>query len=279
MQPARSCIWLGTDPRKQFWELPESSEDVFSLFSPADIRRTRDTALENLETLVLAVTSRLFILRHHPSFPDPEFAPERDALNCIRILTRILPYLYEAEQLQAWEDKFFWGTRRKRTRQASLANEVLFDGTQDATALPQGPRDEFEEVKPLAEELIDTLIDLLFYADFTLPRAANGKSKVSYAIWQSGVGCNTAVGTSKEFESNRCEILRLLLTLTSKSMYLSANLLPVQGVKAITYIATCPDKQVVLSTLCSLLNTVSLSIHSSWKICSVRQHAETISRP
>jgi hypothetical protein len=40
-------------------------------------------------------------------------------------------------------------------------------------------------------------------------------------------------------------------------MYMSANLLPVQGVKAITYITTCPDKQVVLSVLCSLLNTVS----------------------
>lgn len=36
----------------------------------------------------------------------------------------------------------------------------------------------------------------------------------------------------------------------------AAGLLPVQGVKAITYIATCPDKQVVLTLLCSLLNTV-----------------------
>ena len=40
-------------------------------------------------------------------------------------------------------------------------------------------------------------------------------------------------------------------------MYMSASLLPVQGVKAITYISACPDKQVVLSVLCSLLNTVS----------------------
>jgi hypothetical protein len=111
-------------------------------------------------------------------------------------------------------------------------------------------------VKPLAEELIDTLIDMLFFADFTLPKPQNTKNKVTYAIWQSGVGCNTSVGTTKEFESNRTEILRLLLTLTSQSMYMSANLLPVQGVKAISYIVTCPDKQVVLSTLCSLLNTV-----------------------
>jgi High-temperature-induced dauer-formation protein len=112
----------------------------------------------------------------------------------------------------------------------------------------------------LAEELIDTLIDLLFFADFTLPRPQNTKNKVTYAIWQSGVGCNTSVGTTKEFESNRTEILRLLLTLTSQSMYMSANLLPVQGVKAISYIVTCPDKQVVLSTLCSLLNTVRAKI-------------------
>lgn len=119
---------------------------------------------------------------------------------------------------------------------------------------------EFEEVKPLAEELIDTLFDFLFFADFTLPKPQNSKNKVSYAIWQSGVGCNTPVGTSKEFENNRTEILRLLLTLTSQSMYMSANLLPVQGVKSITYIATCPDKQVVLSVLCSLLNTVGYNI-------------------
>lgn len=98
---------------------------------------------------------------------------------------------------------------------------------------------------------------MLFFADFTLPNPPNTKNKVTYAIWQSGVGCNTSIGTSKEFENNRTEILRLLLTLTSQSMYMSANMLPVKGVKAISYIVTCPDKQVVLSVLCSLLNTVS----------------------
>lgn len=193
-------------------------------------------------------------MRHHPSFPDLEIAPERDALNCIRVLTRILPYLYETDRLQQWEDQFFWAARRKRTRQATLQSEVLFDDQENEHR--QVPEQRFEDAKPLAEELIDTLIDMLFFAEFTIPRSATGKNKVSYAIWQSGVGCNTAIGTTKEFESNRSEILRLLLTLTSKSMYMTASLLPVLGVKAITYIATCPDKQVVLSVLCSLLNTV-----------------------
>ncbi|KAF3064150.1 Protein HID1 [Daldinia childiae] len=256
--PADDPYWTS------FWELPESSEDIFSLFAPADIRRTRDRAIENLETLILAVTSRLFILRHHPSFPDPEFAPERDALNCIRILTRVLPYLYEVDHLQGWEDKFFWGTRRKRTRRATIANEVLFDEAEEE-AKPL-PADEFEEAKPLAEELIDTLIDLLFFSDLTVPKQPHGKPKVTYAIWQSGVGCNTAVPTTKEYESNRGEILRLLLTLAGQSMYMSPSILPTRGARSLTYICTCPDKQVVLSVLCSLLNTTLKYNPASWRV-------------
>lgn len=239
----------------QFWELPESSEDVFSLFSPADIRRTRDQAIENLETLILATTSKLFILRHHPSFPNPDIAPEKEALNCIRVLTRILPYVYEKESLGAWEEQFFWGKRKKRTRKSTIANEILLDGAKDKTE-SHGAEDEFEDAKPLAEELIDTLVDLLFFAEVTLPPQQSGNSKVTYAIWQSGVGCNTAVATTKEFESNRSEILRLLLTLAGQSMYMAPGVLPSRGVRTLTHMCSCPDKQVVLSLLCSLLNTV-----------------------
>ncbi|KAK1835781.1 high-temperature-induced dauer-formation protein-domain-containing protein [Podospora conica] len=256
--PADDSYWTS------FWELPESSEDIFSLFSPADVRRTRDQALENLETLILAVTSRLFVLRHHPSFPDPEFAPERDALNCIRVLTRVLPYIYEKESLDPWEERFFWGQRRKRTRNASIATEVIFDGANDEQ--PRTPVVEYEDARPLAEELIDTLIDFLFFSDLTVPRQPHGKPKVSYAIWQSGVGCNASIPTTKEHESNRCDILRLLLTLASRSMYMSASVLPQKGTRALTYICTCPDKQVVLSVLCSLLNTTLKYNPASWRV-------------
>lgn len=220
------------------------------------MRRTRDNALENLETLIRAVTDRLFVLRHHPSFPDPELAPDREVLNCVRILTRVLPFIFEKESLQQWQDELLWSPRRKPTRKASIANEVIFDGAQDAQ--PKAVADEFEDMKPLAEELIDALLDLLFFSELTVPRAPQGKPKVTYAIWQSGVGCNASIPTTREHESNRCEILRLLLTLAGHSMYLSPSALPQQGTKALTYICTNPDKQVVLSVLCSLLNTVRI---------------------
>lgn len=172
-------------------------------------------------------------------------------------MTRVLPYLYEADHLQDWEQRFFWGTRRKRTRQAAIASEVLFDeGEEEEEHSKPKPVDEWVETRPLAEELIDTLVDLLFFSDFTSTKQQHGKPKVTYAIWQSGVGCNQTVAPTKDFESNRIEILRLLLAITGKSMYLSPAILPTHGTRALTHLCTCSDKQVVLSVLCSLLNTV-----------------------
>jgi hypothetical protein len=108
-----------------------------------------------------------------------------------------------------------------------VRSEVIFDEADpEQTPTEREPEPEFENAKPLAEEIIDTLIDLLFFSEFTLPKVATGKSKVSYAIWQSGVGCNTPITSTKEYESNRTEILRLLLTFASKSMYMSAGAYP-----------------------------------------------------
>lgn len=232
---------------------------MFTLFSAADIRRTRDNHLENLETLFLAITSRLLALRRNSSFPDPETAPERDALNCIRILTRLMPFIYEIDQLEEWENKFFWGVRRRR---ASRSTEVIFDESDPTVEI------EYEEAPPLMEELVDCLIDLLFYQGFTLPPATDTtvKARVSYAIWQSGVGCNTPVGTTREGENNKIEILRLLLAITSKAMFMPASVLPVKGVRVLTYMVTNPDKKIVLSVLCSLLNTTLKYNPASWRV-------------
>ncbi|KAL5624550.1 hypothetical protein BROUX41_004610 [Berkeleyomyces rouxiae] len=255
--PADDPYWVS------FWELPESAEDVFSLFAPSDIRRTRDHALENLETLILVATSRLFMLRHHPSFPDTAYAPERDILNCVRILTRLLPFIFEEESLVSWENKFLWGIRRKKTRKASLASEVIFGETVETQ---EPATDDYEEVKPLAEELIDTLIELLFFSGFTVQKQPPGKDRVSFAIWSTGVGCNTTNSTTKEFENNRCEILRLLIVLASQSLYMTPPTLTQRGVRTLSYMCTSTDKQAVLSVLCSLLNTTLQYNTTSWRV-------------
>jgi hypothetical protein len=226
--------------------------------------------LQNLETLILAVTSRLYQLRHNPDFPSFD-APERHALNCVRVLTRLLPYIYEADHLEDWEESFFWSTRRRKIKIGTTNHGDVVAEPEEVNAngaeTTQEPKDEdFENVKPLAEELIDTLVDLLFFSDFTLIKTEAEKAKVTYSIWQSGVGCNTAVGSNQDVELRRMEILRLLLTLSSKSMYTSANVLPVQGIKAITYLTTLEEKQIVLTMLCSFLNTALKYNPATWRV-------------
>ncbi|MCJ1313191.1 hypothetical protein MMC25_006868 [Agyrium rufum] len=281
---------------RSFTTLPESAEDVFSLFSAPDIRRIRDASLPNLETLIRFLSARILSLRHNPVFPDPQRAPERELLNCVRILTRVLPYIYEKDELEAWEDRTFWERRGVRKDGASstargsrtTSTEVLFDTSNASSGADtpatqeeadgnfeerEKPSDEadnedvWEDSKPLAEDLIDALIDLLFYAGLTLPLTERLKTKVTYAIWQTGVGCNTQLqGVTREMESNRLEVLRLLLAFASKGMYMSAAALPVKGVKAISFITTCPDKQVVLSMLCSMLNTTLNFNPATWRV-------------
>ncbi|KAL8772834.1 MAG: hypothetical protein Q9209_002179 [Squamulea sp. 1 TL-2023] len=262
--PADDVYWTG------FWKLPESAEDVFSLFTTADVRRARDDSLGNIETLLTALVSRLITLRHLPAFPDQDLASAREALNCVRVITRILPFLYEAEHLESWEDKFFWQQRKKQSKNGpNTRREVLFDGSNpDGLEKKEDENrdDAIEYTKPLGEELIDTLIDLLFCIDFTLPHAEPSKNKITYAIWQNGVGCATPMQSTKEIENNRTEILRLLLTLSSKTLYMPAHLMPTKGVKALTYITTCPDKQIVLSLLCSQLNTTLQYNGSTWRV-------------
>ena len=175
------------------------------MISASDIRRVRDTAPENLETLILALTSRLFALRHHPAFPDPELAPAQEALNCIRVLTRIFPFIHESGDLAEWQEQFWWTKRRKRPRglvQGPLKikdgpqeeDEVIFDGTgasEGDIPLVQSPiskpssNESMERTKPLAEELLDTLCDLLSFSGFTIPTTYEHAtdSKVTMAIW------------------------------------------------------------------------------------------------
>ena len=145
--------------------------------------------------------------------------------------------------------------------------EVLFDDSVEQETEDRPHKQAiFEDVRPLGEELVDTLIDLLFYTGFTLPTSERSKNKVTYAIWANGVGCNTQMASSAQIENNRAEILRLLLTLSSKSLYMPAHILPIKGVKALTYITACPEKQLVLSLLCSQLNTALNFNPASWRV-------------
>lgn len=110
-----------------------------------------------------------------------------------------------------WMDRFWWTKRRKRPRgmtQGALKihdggkeTEVLFEGdnvggNEGDIPLVQSPiskKDEgMERSKPLAEELLDTVLELLSYSGFTIPATSTqaGDSKVTLAIWYMPWRCD-----------------------------------------------------------------------------------------
>ena len=224
-------------------------------------------AIDNLKTLVLKTT--LLLIRHRylaHSLSEEGSKAGTEVLNCVRVLSRVLPYIYESDALRAWEASVFWGP---------ISLEEVEKYAQKVPEYVEGG-------ESLGSQLVHALVDLLFYTGFTLPwpdaDIQDGrKGTVSYGLWQSGIACDTTIITSREYESRRTEILQLLLTLESKSIYVSPSKLRsstpyllradqppdeyiYSNIEAVGCIVTLRDKRRVQSLLCSLLNTVYLSI-------------------
>lgn len=78
------------------------------------------------------------------------------------------------------------------------------------------------------------------------------------------MGSSKPIGTSKELDDNRTEILRLLLVLFSRSMYISPAAITTTENRWIDIVVTGSDRQVILAVLCSLINSALKYNPSGW---------------
>ncbi|KAJ2043439.1 hypothetical protein H4S04_006760 [Coemansia sp. S16] len=236
----RSLPDSAEDAWSPFWLLPEGPHDVFSLVTPADIRRIRDSARENFIKLIDKVFDRLLVLKAAKDLTKPQTSTKQ-LLNCIRILTRLIPFAYEAcPDGGTVEDILLW---TPRPRPGSGADYIL------------------------GKQLVSAAIDLLFTSGFTVPPATVGEdSVVRYAIWENGIGQTSSLGSSKDHVSNRVEVLRLVLVLASKTMYVPPAMAAAAPNRALHAMAYNSNKRMVLSLLCSLLNTSLKDRTQGWAI-------------
>jgi hypothetical protein len=96
----------------------------------------------------------------------------------------------------------------------------------------------------------------LFLAGFTLPQSMGTvDSKVNYVIWETGVGSSTPIGSSRDNDMNRTEVLRLLTVLLSKSMYIGPSHILTKEDRWLNYMVAKIERKVVLAFLCSMINT------------------------
>ncbi|XP_064624817.1 protein HID1-like isoform X2 [Lineus longissimus] len=188
----------------QFWsETVTSVQDVFTLIPAAEIRALREESPSNLATLCYKAVEKLVQASEGACGTYKE---QQTVLNCVRLLTRILPYIFEDPD---WRG-FFWSTMPGQSNEEHVENESA----------------------PLAQSLLTALADLLFCPDFSVASAKKAGpdrpediqtiDSCEY-IWEQGVGSVHSPSVSRHHDEARMEILTLILTCCSDCMYLAPN--------------------------------------------------------
>ncbi|KAI7863832.1 high-temperature-induced dauer-formation protein-domain-containing protein [Spinellus fusiger] len=273
---------------ERFWTLPETADDIFSLIAASDVRRVRDHARENLETLIDKTMEHMEATVNAHNFPCAQHSINH-LLNCCRVLTRLMPYIFESSEHTEWEDAFFWTPRSVEklnvTREEAgqqVNNKEITEKASDTekASVDVKSQPHYDSLPPRGQVLIackyiqriDTVwiivtIKCLFLTGFTLPISmATKESRIVYAIWEAGVGSSTEMGVYKDNEVHRTEVLRLLTVLLSKSMYIPSSQLLSKEDLWLRYVAVETERKTCLVMLCSLINTACKYDPTGWGV-------------
>ena len=277
-----------------FFTVFDTAYDVANLLPAQDVTRALLSHPENVVSLVRVLGREVERLMQDEHFPTPEkpahaglgaYAPSflskdtlaakrddstRRMLNCLRVLSRIIPFVIAHEDGLLEEDVFWRPSNDESSvpRVHQSASQFVIDDeddTPDQAAASETLMGEQATKPVLAERLISLAVDLLFVQGFTLPlKAQSGNSKVAYTIWENGIGSTVSLSASRECDSNRSEVLRFLLVLLSKTLYIPSNAYsgfsdgqPVNRWHAhlVKMPSEAKSRKRLLSLLCSLLNT------------------------
>ncbi|CAF1242035.1 unnamed protein product [Rotaria sp. Silwood1] len=224
----------------QFWsEKISNIQDIFTLVPAREIRSLRDELPSNLAIFCNKVVDRLQLAAENSCQTQRDQAA---AINCIRLLTRILPYIFEEPE---WRG-FFWSYTPIGQQQTTSNGEHIHK-------------------PPLAERLLRILADLLFCPDFTVsskkrkgpdhPEDIHTIDSCEY-IWEIGVGFSQTPVHTPSNDRNRTEILKLLLTCFSETIYMNPSIeLQSYPNKWLAYFTSSHNRQ-TLPLFTSLINII-----------------------
>jgi len=161
------------------------------------------------------VSTRLFNLLSDHTFPSPtndsvsayassfiksaglsnERNTTKEVLNCLRVLERVLPVIFELQgDPNTLELELFWTSEEVEEVDEAADSESQFviedddeeDGAKEQTGSQGAPAQQPKRKKlpALAERLISTAIDLLFCCGFAIPKSIQvDHHKINYVIW------------------------------------------------------------------------------------------------
>lgn len=249
----------------QFWsESVSSINDVFALMPASEIRTLREESPSNLATLVYKAVEKL--VRSTDTLCNTS-QQQRVVINSCRLLVRILPYIFEDPD---WRG-FFWSKLANVRESSNMKHEQSESDSEAETEANASASSKCNNSNmPLAHSLILSICDLLFCPDFTVPPLPSSKGHFGSPdtppddlqsidsceyIWESGVGFTSNVPSTNHYDANRTELLRLLLTCFSCSMYLTPAEANCTSNRWIEFFTSVNNRH-TLALFTSLLNTI-----------------------
>lgn len=193
----------------QYWLLFDSPSEVLTLLDIPSLLAALHRQPRNLHTLVHVLYDHLVSLLQASN--DPSTAAEidfsREVLNCVRVLSRVVPFVLRDESL---EKEVFW--RRERVKRSAPpssgpseaaegpaggqfvieddsddeegTNEKKKQKTPEEKRSPAEVKEEWDELEPFAPKLLRILVDLCFVPAFTVSEECRtDEGPISYVIW------------------------------------------------------------------------------------------------
>lgn len=252
---------------KAFWKAPESANDIYELISIEDVRVVILQNHVNFCTFVKILAEQIIYTAYDDKFPIKDTS-KGEVLNCLRFLTKLMPFLYDMPSYsENLEDNLFWTPNNLSSDRVLLANE---DKRKEI-----GNERVSSEDQPFGAQLLKSLVRLLYIHDFTLEGGKDIKDYESYydlCLWEPGIGstekykkCNLIL------ESNRHEVLKLIITLCSDTFYALQSTVVSRGSKFLTLLVTGFSRIEIVLIICSFINVLCRG-HKILKEYNVSKH-------
>jgi hypothetical protein len=204
----------------ELWRTVLSVEEMFEILPADDIRKMIHEKPENVKTVFTQAVAQLYQV---VETPYPIYFQQ--ALNCARVLTRLLPFLIESPE-QMMKD-LLWNKRLvKSIQHQAVAPKADGEEQKEPQTLASASGDEYQESEPLGVILVNTVFHLLFLPDFTIedPNVEFSENDVdSPAFKQALIWNDRTVTASSPYDINRVEVLRLMLATFCDSLYQHAD--------------------------------------------------------
>eukprot|EP00943_MAST-04B_sp_MAST-4B-sp1_P000331 g331.t1 len=196
-----------------------TSEIVFAAITPAMVREILEKQPANYKTMITkCLTCIEAFVKSGGNSPEHE-----TILNCLRILTRLIPFAFETGS--TLNSEFFWNSMKKEAISAE-------EGGNTSGAIT-------EPLSTIGQRIIHATLKLCFVSNFTvaLARAERSKKAIAEAVkadpsfqtqlvldddlvWASGVGTTgEPIDINARLDRNRIETLKLLVACFSNILY------------------------------------------------------------